>query len=54
MLLLMFDVLKAVAQEDGGAPTAVSIVFDSKANKVFWCQNRKWDDIDTWEFDPEN
>jgi len=50
----MFDVLKAVAQEDGGAPTAVSIVFDSNANKVFWCQNRKWDDIDTWEFDPEN
>jgi hypothetical protein len=50
----MFNVLKAVAQEDGGAPTAVSIVFDPASLMVYWCLNRKWDEIDQWNFDPEN
>src|SRR5574344_2222794 len=50
----MFALLKATAQESGGAMTDVSVVYDSQANKVYWCLNRHFDDIDTWEFDPEN
>lgn len=38
-----FSVLKAVAQT--ACPTVVSMVFDVMENTVFWCENRRWNDI---------
>jgi hypothetical protein len=47
----LFAILKAVAQEEGGAPTAVSFVFDVEAKTVFYCENRHFDDIQTLRFE---
>lgn len=38
-----FDVLKAASQTV--CPTVVSMVYDASENTVYWCENRKWDDI---------
>ncbi len=38
-----FDILKAVSQTV--CPTVVSMVFDVGDNVVYWCENRKWEDI---------
>ena len=38
-----FEVLRAVSQEV--CPTVVSMVFDVGERKVFWCENRQWDDV---------
>ena len=38
-----FDVLKAASQTV--CPTVVSMVYDASENIVYWCENRKWDDI---------
>ncbi len=27
-------------------PTVVSMVFDISENIVFWCENRKWDQVE--------
>ena len=40
-----FAVLKAVSQEV--CPTVVSMVFDVTDRKVYWCENRNWDSIQT-------
>ena len=46
---LKFEVFKkAVAQEV--YPTVVSMVYDVSEKKVYWCENRKWDQIRTKEF----
>ena len=38
-----FAVLQKVSQEV--CPTVVSMVFDVSEMKVYWCENRRWDDI---------
>ena len=38
-----FAVLKEVSQEV--CPTVVSMVFDVTEMKVYWCENRQWDNI---------
>ena len=38
-----FDVLQAVSQEV--CPTVVSMVFDVTEMTVYWCEDRKWDQI---------
>jgi len=38
----MFAILKAVCQPSGGAPTAVSLVFDVTKRTIYWCENREW------------
>ena len=38
-----FAVLRAVSQEL--CPTVVSMVFDVTEMKVYWCEDRKWDDV---------
>lgn len=38
-----FDILKAVSQEV--CPTVVSMVFDVTENKVYWCENREWEQV---------
>lgn len=38
-----FKVLKKVSQEV--CPTVVSMVFDVTEMKVYWCENRNWDNI---------
>ena len=38
-----FAVLKVVSQEV--CPTVVSMVFDVTEMKVYWCENRQWDNI---------
>lgn len=43
-----FEVLKSVAQEI--CPTVVSMVFDVTEMKVYWCENRNWNDIRTHSF----
>lgn len=35
-----FAILKSTAQKI--CPTVVSMVFDVNANKVYWCENREW------------
>ena len=39
----MFEVLKAASQTV--CPTVVSMVFDVTDNRVYWCENRNWDDV---------
>lgn len=39
----MFEILKETSQEV--CPTIVSMVFDVSENIVYWCENRKWDKI---------
>ena len=38
-----FEVLRAVSQEV--CPTVVSMVFDVDVRKVYWCENRNWDEV---------
>lgn len=38
-----FEILKAVSQEV--CPTVVSMVFDVTENKVYWCENREWEQV---------
>lgn len=38
-----FDILQAVSQEV--CPTVVSMVFDVTEMTVYWCEDRKWDQI---------
>ena len=38
-----FDVLQKVSQEI--CPTVVSMVFDVTEMKVYWCENRQWNNI---------
>ena len=38
-----FEILKKVSQEV--CPTVVSMVFDVTEMKVYWCENRRWDNI---------
>lgn len=42
-----FEVLKAVSQEV--CPTVVSMVLDVAEMKVYWCENRQWNDISETE-----
>lgn len=42
-----FQILKAVAQEV--CPTVVSMVFDATDRTVYWCENRRWDEVRTRE-----
>ena len=39
----LFDVLSKVAQTI--CPTVVSMVYDANDNKVYWCLDRKYNDI---------
>ena len=39
-----FEILKKVSQEV--CPTVVSMVFDVTEMKVYWCENRQWDNIE--------
>jgi len=43
-----FEVLKACSQE--ACPTVVSMVFDVTDMRVFWCENRKWEHIKSYDF----
>ena len=38
-----FEILRTVSQEV--CPTVVSMVFDVTEMKVYWCENRQWDNI---------
>lgn len=44
-----FAVLRAVSQEI--CPTVVSMVFDVRERTVYWCENRKWDEIRSYRID---
>ncbi len=43
-----FNVLKEASQEV--CPTVVSMVFDVDEKTVYWCEDRKWDDVKTYSF----
>ena len=43
-----FDILKACSQVV--CPTVVSMVFDVNEMKVYWCENRQWDKIESKKF----
>ena len=43
-----FDILKAVAQDV--CPTVVSMVFDATDRKVYWCENKNWNDVQEKSF----
>ena len=43
-----FDTLKACSQIV--CPTVVSMVFDVSERKVYWCENRQWEKIETMQF----
>ena len=44
-----FEILRAVSQEV--CPTVVSMVFDVTEMKVYWCENRQWNNIQEKFFD---
>ena len=44
-----FEVLRAVSQEV--CPTVVSMVFDVTERTVYWCEDRRWDDVKVRKFD---
>ena len=44
-----FEILRAVSQEV--CPTVVSMVFDVTEMKVYWCENRQWNNIQEKNFD---
>ena len=44
-----FAILREVAQEV--CPTVVSMVFDPAERKVYWCENRRWDDVREYSFE---
>ncbi|MBQ7246454.1 MAG: hypothetical protein IJS33_06025 [Firmicutes bacterium] len=43
-----FDILKAVAQDV--CPTVVSMVFDVTDRKVYWCENKDWNNVNEKSF----
>lgn len=43
-----FDILKAVAQ--AVCPTVVSMVFDVTDRKVYWCENKDWNNVNEKSF----
>ena len=43
-----FDILKTVAQDV--CPTVVSMVFDVTDRKVYWCENKGWNDVQEKSF----
>lgn len=43
-----FDVLRAVSQTV--CPTVVSMVYDVTDRTVYWCEGRRWDDLQTVSF----
>ena len=45
-----FAVLRAVSQTV--CPTVVSMVFDVQERTVCWCENRKWDAVETMKLKP--
>lgn len=45
-----FAVLQAVSQEV--CPTVVSMVFDVQERNVYWCENRKWDNVSVFFLKP--
>ena len=45
-----FAVLRAVSQTV--CPTVVSMVFDVQERTVYWCENRKWDAVETMKLKP--
>ena len=45
-----FAVLRAVSQTV--CPTVVSMVFDVQERTVSWCENRKWDAVETMKLKP--
>lgn len=42
-----FNILKACSQEV--CSTVVSMVFDAEEMKVYWCENRQWDKVESKE-----
>lgn len=46
----MMGLLQTLAQVEGGAPTAVSIVFSPSKNQVDWVENQHWDTVLTHTF----
>lgn len=46
----LMALLQEVAQQSGGAPTAVSFVYDVESKTVTYCENRRYDDIRTLVF----
>lgn len=47
-----FSILKACSQEV--CPTVVSMVFDAEEMKVYWCENRQWDKVESKELTNTN
>ncbi len=43
-----FEILKAVSQEV--CPTVVSMVYDVSEKTIYWCENRRWEDIRKKDF----
>lgn len=43
-----FDILKETAQVV--CPTVVSMVYDVTSRTVYWCENRKWDEVQSRAF----
>ncbi len=43
-----FEILQAVSQEE--CPTVVSMVLDVEEKTVYWCENRKWGNIQKHRF----
>ena len=43
-----FDILKAVAQDV--CPTVVSMVLDATDRKVYWCENKDWNNVNEKSF----
>ena len=44
-----FVILKEVSQTV--CPTVVSMVFDVTEMKVYWCENRDWENIEEYEYE---
>ncbi len=44
-----FEVLRAVSQEV--CPTVVSMVYDVTERTVYWCEDRRWDEVKVRKFD---
>ena len=44
-----FEVLRAVSQEV--CPTVVSMVYDVTERTVYWCEDRRWDEVKVHKFD---
>lgn len=44
-----FEILKACSQTE--CPTVVSMVYDVREKKVYWCENRNWDAVFNHSFE---